>query len=259
MWPGSELRTWDRMGLWAVFDRVTGNVLWISIDRSGTNRWIDYATPDGIRLGTPEKELIAIMGLAKRTATASGVRGLYYDARGIRFTLFTDGPQRGQVGALRIVWPSVPHGDQAIIPGERISGLYLGAATERVKAALGGGYLESEPASASPVYYWPHLGLSMVERSGHVMSVRAGGLVPSEEPGLTYATAEGLTRGSPGLQIRHVFEEPPQIQQSRFGGDWWTYPRRGIAFELDRKQQRIRLIDVFPPAASYQEGLPSKG
>jgi hypothetical protein len=248
LWPGSELRTWDRMGLWAVFDRVTGNLLWISIDTSGRKPLIDYATADGIRLGTSEKELVAIMGSAERTAANSGVRGLYYDSRGIRFTLFTDGPRRGRVGALRIVWPSVPHGDKIIVPGERISAVYVGAPTESVMTALGGGYLKSEAASTSPVYYWPHLGLSVVEQSGHVISVRAGGLIPTEEPGLRYATEEGLARGSPGSQIVHVFKEPPGIQRSRFGGDWWTYRGRGIAFEID-KNQHVRLIDVFSPAS----------
>jgi hypothetical protein len=248
LWPGSELRTWDRIGLWAVFDRVTGNLLWISIDTSGRNPLIDYATADGIRLGTSEKELVATMGPAERTAANSGVRGLYYDSRGIRFTLFADGPQRGRVGALRIVWASVPHGDEIIVPGERISAVHVGAAIESVTTALSGGYLKKKVASASFVYYWPHLGLSVVEQSGHVISVRAGALIPTEEPTLLYATEEGLARGSPASQVVRIFEEPPGIRRSRFGGEWWTYHRRGIAFELDKKQL-VRLIDVFSPAS----------
>jgi len=247
LWPGSGLRTWDRIGLWAVFDRVTGNLLWLSIDKSGRNPFADHATAEGIRLGTTEKELLAIMGPPEHTAADSRVRSLDYDSRGIRFTLYSSGPLSGRVGALRIVWASVARGDAVIVPGERISSIYIGASTESVTTALGGGYLKSERAGDSPVYYWPHLGLSVVDQSGRVISVRAGGLVPTDEPSLKYATAEALTRNSFGSQVVSVFNQPPETYASSFGGDWWVYRHRGIAFELD-KDQRVRLIDVFLPA-----------
>ena len=248
LWPGSELRTWDTQGLWVVFDHVTGNLLWISIDKSGRNPFTDHSTAEGVRLGTTEEELVAIMGPPEHVAADAGVRSLDYDSRGIRFTLYSSGPLSGSVGALRIVWSAMPHGDAVIVPGERISSVYLGASTESVTTTLGGGYLKSESAAPSPVYYWPHLGVSVVERSGRVVSVRAGSLVPSDESRVKYATAEGVTLDSTASQVISVFDEPPETHTSPFGGNWWVYRRRGIALELD-KNQRVRLIDVFGSAS----------
>src|SRR5437867_2649595 len=53
LWPGSILRTWDDVGLWVVADRVTHNILWISVD-SSSERWFRYATREGIGLGAAE-------------------------------------------------------------------------------------------------------------------------------------------------------------------------------------------------------------
>lgn len=248
LWPGSELRKWDKFGLWAVVDRVTGNVLWISIDKSGRSPFTHYATAEGIRLGTAEKELLAIMGPPEHTVADSEVHSLDYDSRGIRFTLYNNGPQKGSVGGLRIVWASVPRGDTVIEPGLRISGVSIGTSTENVKMILGGGYLRSESPGTLPVYYWPHLGLSLVEQSGRVISVRAGSLVPTDDPSVTYATAEALTRTSSGSQVVSVFGKPRETHESPFGGNWWVYRHAGIAFELD-KEQKVRFIDVFLPSA----------
>lgn len=240
------LQTWDAMGLWVQFDPGTGNVVWISVDTSGSNPWAEHSAPGGIRLGTRQQDLVSVMGAPERTVTGGGATSFYYDRRGIRFTLPDTGPLAGKVGAMRVVWPSVPLGDTLVVPGKRISSIDVGAPVDRVLAVLGGGYHRGESSPGFHVYYWPHLGLSFVERASRVISVRAGGHVPADAPGLRYSTMDGLGRDASASQIKDVFGEPPETDSSRFGGHMWIYRSRGIAFELD-KEQKVRLVDVFPP------------
>jgi len=239
------LQTWDAIGLWVQFDSMTGNIIWISIDSSGSNPWAEYATGDGIRLGTQQQELVTIMGPAERTIAQGGATSLYYDRRGVRFTLADTGPLAGKVGAMRVVWPSVPHGDTLVVPGKRISNIEVGAPVDQVLAVLGGGYHKGERTPGSRVYYWPHLGLSFVEQMDRVISVRAGSELPGDAAGLRYGTTDGLGRDSTASQIKDVFGEPPKSAPS-VDSRSWIYRSRGIAFMLDN-QQRVRLVDVFPP------------
>jgi len=105
-WQGTTLHTWDSMGFWVVSEKTTGNILWISIDESGSEPWTDYATPEGIHLGTPEQHLVSVLGAPEGTVSGGGGRSLYYDRRGIRFTIFDSGPNAGMVSAIRVVWPA---------------------------------------------------------------------------------------------------------------------------------------------------------
>jgi hypothetical protein len=239
------LQTWDAIGLWVQFDSMTGNIVWISVDTSGSKPWAEYSTPDGIRLGTRQQDIVSVMGTPERAVAEGGATSLYYDRRGIRFTLADTGPLAGKVGAMRIVWPSVPRGDTLVVPGKRISIIDVGAPVDRVLAILGGGYHRGEKSPGFHVYYWPHLGLSFVEQLGRVISVRAGSEIPADAPGLRYSTMDGLGRDSTVSQIRKVFGEPSKAEPST-GSRFWIYRSSGIAFELDN-QQKVRLVDVFPP------------
>lgn len=239
------LQTWDALGLWVQLDPGTGNVVWISVDTSGSNPWAEHSTPDGIRLGTRQQDLVSVMGAPERTVTGGGATSFYYDRRGIRFTLADSGPLAGKVGAIRVVWPSVPRGDTLVVPGKRISSIEVGTPVDRVLAILGGGYHRGESSRGFHVYYWPHLGLSLVERSGRVISARAASHRASDAPGLRYGTADGLGRGSAATEVRRTYGDPPETGQT-LGWLSWVYRSRGIAFALDN-ESRVLMIDVFLP------------
>lgn len=242
LWPGSVVYIWEAISLWVVSDTGTGNVLWIQIGTGGSSPWSEHATADGIRLGMSEQDVISVIGAPERTLTSGGHKSLYYDRRGIRFTLSESDPLAGRVGALRIIWPSVPRGDTLIVPGKRISGVDVGAPIDGVVTVLGGGYLRSESQPGFYVYYWPHLELSLLARSDRVVTVRTAG--PAEDAVPRYATKDGLGVGSSAGNIRKVYGHPVETTQAT-GGLWWIYPSRGIKFALD-DQSRVQLVDVFP-------------
>jgi hypothetical protein len=237
-------QTWDAIGLWVQFDPGTGNIVWASVDTSGSNPWAEHSTPDGIRLGTRQQDMVSIMGAPERTVTGGGATSFYYDRRGIRFTVADNGPLEGKIGAMRVVWPSVPRGDTLIVPGKRISSIAVGAPVDRVLAILGGGYYKGESLPGFHVYYWPHLGLSLVEWSGRVISARAASHRAADAPGLRYATADGLGRGSTASEIRHTYGDPPETGKT-LGWLSWIYRSRGISFALDN-ESRVLMIDVPP-------------
>lgn len=245
MWGFSKLQTWDAIGLWVVFDDGTGNVFWISVDTSSSNPWAEHSTAEGIRLGAREENVVTAMGAPGRIVRSGGATSLYYDHRGIRFTLADTGPLAGKVGAIRVVWPSVARGDTLVVPGRRISAIEVGMPVDQALVALGGGYHRGESSPGIHVYYWPHLGLSFVERAKRLISVRAGSHIPSDAAALRYATMENLGRDSTASEIRSIFGEPSKADLSNDSSSW-IYPSRGIAFALDDRQ-RVRLIDVFPP------------
>jgi hypothetical protein len=247
-WPGSMMRYWVDMGFSVVRDTETGNIVEISVKRDGAGPWPDYwatyRTPEGVCLGSKKRDVISLMGTPERTVSGGGAKSLYYDRRGIRFTILGRWPFARKVGAMRIVWPSVPRGDTLVVPGSRISSIEVGMAIDAVLAALGGGYLKGK-SSASFVYYWPHLGLSLVEQSGRAISVRAGSAVSADAPSLLYATTEGLSFGSKASDIRRVYGDSAETGTA-LGWLWWTYRSEGIAFALDKRSSRVRLLDVFP-------------
>jgi hypothetical protein len=105
-WQGTVLHTWDSMGLWVVSEKTTGNILWISIDESGSKPWTKYATPEGIHLGTQEEHLVSVLGAPEETVSVGGAKSLYFDRRGIRFTIFDSGPNAGKVSGIRVIWPA---------------------------------------------------------------------------------------------------------------------------------------------------------
>ncbi len=238
------LQTWDAVGLWVQFDPESGNVIWISVEASGSNPWAEHSTPEGIRLGTRQQDLVSMMGPPERTETGGGATSFYYDRRGIRFTLHDTGPFAGTVGSLRVVWPSVPRGDMLIVPGKRISAIEVGMPVDQALVALGGGYHKGH-SRGSGIYYWPHLALGFEERAGRVFSIRAVSHIPADAPTLRYATMENLGRDSTASQIREIFGEPSKADLSRDSRSW-TYRSRGIHFQLD-DQQKVRFVDVFPP------------
>jgi hypothetical protein len=140
MWNFSQLQIWDAIGLWVVSDPGTGNVFWISVDISGSNPWAAHHTAEGIGLGALEGNVLAVMGAPERVVRDGGTTSLYYDRRGIRFTLTDTGPLAGKVGAIRVVWPSVARGDTLVVPGMRISAIEFGMSVDEALLALGGGY-----------------------------------------------------------------------------------------------------------------------
>lgn len=247
--PGATLYTWDAAGVWAISDRATGNILWLSVQATPSTRWDTVETAEGIRLGIPEAQVTSALGEAERIIDDGRERSLYYDRRGIRITLADAGFQAGQVGAIRIVWPSVAHGDLSIVPGERISAISLGESLQKALAALGGGFLGSRTARGDRVYYWPHLGLSFVERGGLIISARSGANFPTDGADLEYKTPDDIGRGGTAAEITRAFGAPEQTRpERRFARatHWWIYASRGVAFALD-DDQRIRIIDVFRP------------
>ena len=115
-----------------------------------------------------------------------------------------------------------------------------------VLTALDGGYHRGESSPGFHVYCWPHLGLSLVERSGRTISVRAGAEVAADAAGLRYAAADGLGLGSTAAEVKRVYGEPAKTGHD-LGWLWCTYRSKGISFALDDESQ-VRLVDVFWPA-----------
>ena len=116
---------------------------------------------------------------------------------------------------------------------------------DKVLSALRGGYHRGESRPGVHIYYWPHLGLSVVERSGRVTSVRAARHSPSDSANIRYATSEGLGLGSQQAEIKKVYGEDAEKGPA---GGWlfWTYRSQGINFAFDDNSQ-VTLVDVFPP------------
>ena len=105
---GTTAHTWDPIGLWLIADDSTGVILWISVEggpSASPNFWIELATREGLRLGSTEEEVLAVMGNPARTASDGVAKSLHFDQRGIRFTLPLRGPMAGKVAALRVVPP----------------------------------------------------------------------------------------------------------------------------------------------------------
>lgn len=105
---GTTIHTWDPIGLWLIADDSTGIVLWISVEggpSASPNFWIELSTREGLRLGSTEEEVLAVMGNPARTASDGVAKSLHFDQRGIRFTLPLRGPMAGKVAALRVVPP----------------------------------------------------------------------------------------------------------------------------------------------------------
>jgi uncharacterized protein len=241
-----SLQTWNPIGLWVQFDPMTGNVVWISIEVNDSDTWAGYSTADGVRLGIHKEDLVKTMGSPERIVTAGGSTSFYYDRRGVRFTLRDAGRFAGDVGSIRIVWRSIPHGDREIVPGKRISSAEVGAVVDDVVAMLGGGYHEGEAAPGVHLYYWPHLGLSVLEKQGHVISARAGRQKPADAAGISYRTAGGLGEGSMAADVKEAFGDTPEIDRSPAGGQWLIFRNRGIAFGLD-DHAKVTVVDVFQP------------
>jgi hypothetical protein len=261
-WPGqgAVLRTWDEAGVWAISDQATGNIVWISVEETASARWEGYETDGGIRLGITQSQVTLVLGEPERTVDDGGERSLYYDQRGIRVTLIEKGVRSGKVGAIRIVWPSMAHGDLLIVPGQRISVVSIGEPVAQALTALGGGYLGGSNAQGDHSYYWPHLGLSLVEHGGRIATVRSATNFPTDAAALDYRTSDGVGRGHAAAEITRAFGDPEQTRpESRFAKvtHWWVYPSRGIAFALD-DEQRVRIIDVFGPGRPGTNGGPGQ-
>jgi hypothetical protein len=241
------LQAWNAIGLSVQFDSMTGNLVWISVEVSpASEAWSEYITPEGIRLRSRREDVVARMGAPERTIAAGGFTSLYYDHRGIRFTLLDIRPSVGVVAGIRIVWPSMPRGDTLIVPGARISGIEVGASIDAVLAVLEGGYHKSESSPGLYVYYWPHLGLGLTEKAGRVTSVRAVRQSPSDAYGIRYSTADGLGQESTVTQVKRAFGEPEEISTNPSLGKYWYYRSRGIAVAFN-SGQAVRLVDGFPP------------
>jgi len=241
-----SLETWNHIGLWVQFDPVTGNVVWISIEVKDSNPWGEYSTSDGMRLGTRKEELVKVMGSPERVVTAGGYTSFYYDRRGLRFTLADAGRLAGKVGSIRVVWPSVPRGDTSIVPGKRISSAEVGMSLDRVLALLAGGYHQGEAAPGIHVYYWPHLGLSIVEQQGRVISVRAAKQTSSDASGIEYRTTNGVGQGSSAAEVKAALGEPARTDRSGPGQQWLIYRTQGVAFSLD-DHANVNVVEVFQP------------
>jgi len=256
-WPGqgAMLHAWDSAGVWVISDKTSGNLLWISIEPNEFAHWNTYTTMDGLRIGVSESEIAAAMGKPERIVDENGMRSLYYDSRGIRFILGEKGAYAGKVAGIRIVWPSIAHGDVLIVPGKRISMISIGEELNKLLSVLGGGYLRTDNLRGEGVYYWPHLGLSLVEQAGRVASVRSGTNFLTDAANLHYRTSNGIGRDSSAAEITSMFGGPDQIKpaEKRFikAKQWWIYQVRGIAFALD-DEQHIRVIDVFRPTGEPQ-------
>jgi Flp pilus assembly protein TadD len=245
-WRFSKVQTWDAMGVWIDFDPGTSNVLWIGTEAIGSSPWAEYSTPEGIRIGARRDDVLAAMGPPERTVSAGGSTSFYYDSRGLRLTLADTDPHAGTVREMRVVWPSVPHGDTLIVPGRRISTLEVGMPIDRALTQLGGGYHRGESAPGFHVYYWPHLALSVVETGGHVISLRAARDKPADALGIRYATADKLGEGSALADVKRTFGEPQRTQSGsgKEGPNSWIYDAWGIAFASDH-EQKVRSVDVF--------------
>lgn len=101
----STVYTWDPIGLWLIADNATGKILWISVEMAGSNPWFELSTREGLRLGSTEEQVLAVMGQPSRTVADAFAKSLYFDRQGIRFTVLVSGRLAGKVAALRILRP----------------------------------------------------------------------------------------------------------------------------------------------------------
>lgn len=246
--PDSVVIRWYSSGLWVEFDPVTGNVVWISVNMNESYPWSEHATAEGVQLGMPQLDLVAVLGPPERTVTDGGSTSFYYDRRGIRFTLCNAVPLAARVCSLRIVWPSVAKGDTRIVPGQRISSVELGAKAAELLPRLGGGYHMVKVKPGGHSYYWRHLGLGFQEEAGRVILVQVSKLYPHDAPGLIpYGTLEGVQRGSTASQVRGVYGEPTEIvTRGELRGHTWVYRSQGIGFQFD-DEENVWLIAVLQP------------
>ncbi|MBI2350447.1 MAG: hypothetical protein HYV00_03030 [Deltaproteobacteria bacterium] len=105
---GTTIYTWDPIGLWLIADDITGEILWISVEGgppANPHSWVELSTREGLRLGSAEEEVLAVMGKPSRTVSDGFAKSFYFDQQGIRFTLPITGPLAGKVAALRVVPP----------------------------------------------------------------------------------------------------------------------------------------------------------
>ena len=244
LWRFSKIREWDEIGLWIDFDAGTGNIFLISIDATGLNVWRNHAISGGIRLGALDSELMKIMGTPERYVRGGGSTSVYYDRRGIRFTVNDAGLSASQVRVIRVVWPNKSPGDTLIVPGKRISNVELGMSAEQVLAQLGGGYHRAEPWPGRIFYYWPHFGLGVEVRAGRIFTITAAKEHSGDAAGIIYAVDQSVGYGSHADEIKRQYGTTQEIGPC---GGWqcWTYRNRGVNFSLD-DESRVRVVDVFP-------------
>jgi hypothetical protein len=91
-----------------IADDITGEILWISVEGgppANPHSWVELSTREGLRLGSAEEEVLAVMGKPSRTVSDGFAKSFYFDQQGIRFTLPITGPLTGKVAALRVVPP----------------------------------------------------------------------------------------------------------------------------------------------------------
>ncbi len=242
-WRFSRSVTWPALNVGAEYDPSTGNLF--LIEAFGSNQSFlasEFSTAGGVRLGARRDIVSEILGPPERTVSGGGSTSLYYDRAGIRFTVADMGPYAGEVGDIRINWPSVPRGDSLIIPSLRISVLEVGMPLDQALKFMGGGYHRSEPTPGSSVYYWPHFALSIVELDGYLHSVRFARDNPSDAATIRYATQNELSLSGSVAAVKSVLGEPPRKTNLSGGYQTWTYPAEGISFTFDFVQN---ILDVF--------------
>lgn len=97
LWDGSTYYDFPAAALAIIADNTTGNVLWISVCACGTNPWRDHATPEGLKFGATEEQVVAAMGAPSRTFEDTTGKSLYYPAKGVSFTVAASGEVAGRV------------------------------------------------------------------------------------------------------------------------------------------------------------------
>lgn len=247
LWDGTQFHEWPAIGLAVVTDVTTRALLWISVCACGSNPWADTRTSDGLGVGTPEAQVLQVMGTPSRTFADTNGKSLWYAAKGIAFLIQMQGPAAGSVGSIRIFWKVRGLGDTLAVPGRRIGSISLGMPEAQARAELGHGYIVQQRGSTA-TFYWPHLGVIIFLSLGRVNQVVATLERHHEDLGVRYRTVEGAGIGSRTDEVRQAFGEPPE--RARQGSvDFWIYPSRGIAFVfgLPDRPGVVSGVNVFTP------------
>ena len=228
LWGGSSHYDWRALGLAVMADDTTGNLLLIWIANGESSAWRDYATADGLKLGSAEEQILMAMGPPTRKVEGAGIRSLYFLPQGIIYRLMPSSTETGHVVRVEIMWKISAPGDLRIVPGQRVSAVPLGMPAQQALSMLGGGFIQAQEPPDVLHYHWPHYGFFITIRAGRVVQIQTGWDEWLEDAGIRYSTLEGIGFNSVREHVQGIFGEPEE-RTTRGIVEWWGYPSRGVA------------------------------
>ncbi|HXE72235.1 MAG TPA: hypothetical protein VNO81_06205 [Candidatus Nitrosotenuis sp.] len=198
----------------------SGRVIGITVTSSR------YQTPEGLRVGSTRAQVEAAYGRGLQRGSGNVV----YASRGVGFSY-----RQGRVGSIYVFKVEKGHallGDRLIVPRQRVGGIYLGDALDKVTEAWGEpAAVGSLPQSTSwKLYDYPQYGV-MVLAEGNIIQ----GLVLTTGD---YITLEGVKVGSSRDDVVRAFGKASEESQGLM-----RYPQKALGFVLTAgRVSRIQVL-----------------